>query len=220
MRAILAFVVIVALTAAAVLFTENPGDVEILWQGWQIKTSVGVLVAAAALAALAVTLVVRLVSLTVGTPGAFLRRRRERRRRAGYQALTRGMVAVAAGDPQEAQRYARRAEVLLAEPPLTLLLSAQAAQIGGDEQAAKNFFTAMLDRPETELLGLRGLFNQALRGGDREAARHLARRAAELRPNTAWAALSLFDLEARGSCNEATLPRNGCSPSSPRRNSL
>ena len=39
------------------------------------------------------------LSLILGSPRAFLRRRRERRRRAGYQALTRGMVAVAAGDP-------------------------------------------------------------------------------------------------------------------------
>jgi HemY protein len=180
-----------------VFLADNPGRVEIVWPGWQILTSVGVLIAAAALAALAVAVVLWLLSLILGSPGMFFRRRRERRRRAGYEALTRGMVAVAAGDPQEARRYARRAEALLAEPPLTLLLSAQAAQIGGDESAAKNFFTAMLDRPETEFLGLRGLLNQALREGDRDTARRLAERAAALRPTAAWAAASLFDLEAR-----------------------
>ncbi len=196
MRAIFALVAIVAL-AAAVFLADNPGRVEIVWHGWQILTSVGVLIAAAALAALAVALLLWLLSLILGSPGMFFRRRRERRRRAGYEALTRGMVAVAAGDPQEARRYARRAEALLAEPPLTLLLSAQAAQIGGDELAAKNFFTAMLDRPETEFLGLRGLLNQALREGDRDTARRLAARAAALRPTAAWAVASLFDLEAR-----------------------
>ncbi len=174
MRGIFALIVIAALAAAAVFLADNPGRVEILWQGWQIDTSVGVLIAAAALAALAVALALWLLSLILGSPGAFFRRRRERRRRAGYQALTRGMVAVAAGEAQEARRYARRAEALLAEPPLTLLLSAQAAQIGGDELAAKRFFTAMLDRRETEFLGLRGLLNQALREGDRDAARRLA----------------------------------------------
>jgi HemY protein len=196
MRAIFALIVIAALAAAAVFLADNPGRVDILWQGWQLDTSVGVLVAAAALAALCVALLLRLLSLIFGSPRALLRGRRARRRRAGYEALTRGMVAVAAGDPQEARRYARRAEVLLAEPPLTLLLSAQAAQLGGDELAAKKFFTAMLDRPETEFLGLRGLLNHALREGDRDAARRLAERAVALRPNTAWAASSLFDLEA------------------------
>lgn len=197
MRTIFALVIIAALAASAVFFADNPGRVDIVWQGWQIDTSVGVLIAVAALAALAVALVLRLISLILSSPGAFMRRRREQRRSAGYQALTRGMVAVAAGDPQEARRYARRAEALLAEPPLTLLLSAQAAQIGGDELAAKKFFTAMLDRPETEFLGLRGLLNQALREGDRGTARRLAERAVELRPNTAWALSSLFDLEVR-----------------------
>jgi HemY protein len=195
MRMIRAVLVIAAVAAAAVFLTDNPGQVEIAWRGWLIETSVGVLIAAAVLAALAAAFVLRLISLIVGSPTAFVRRRRERRRHAGYEALTRGMVAVAAGDPQQARRFARRAEALLAEPPLTLLLSAQAAQIGGDELAAKKFFTAMLDRPETEFLGLRGLLNQALRDGDRAAARGLAERALELRPNVAWALSSLFDLE-------------------------
>lgn len=197
MRAVFALIAVVALAAAAVFFADNPGRVDIVWQGWQIDTSVGVLIAAAALTALLAVLALRLVSLILGWPGAFARRRRERRRRAGYEALTRGMVAVAAGEPHEAQRYARQAEALLAEPPLTLLLSAQAAQLGGDETAAEKFFTAMLDSPQTEFLGLRGLFNQALRKGDQNAARRLAGRAAAMRPTAGWAMSSLFDLEAR-----------------------
>jgi HemY protein len=197
MRTILALLVVAGLAGSAVFLTDNPGRVEILWQGWQIGTSVGVLIGAAALAAIAVFVALWLLRALYATPAAWRRRRRERRRRAGYEALTRGMVAVAAGDPQEAQRHAKRAEVLLAEPPLTLLLSAQAAQIGGDELAAKKFFSAMLERPETEFLGLRGLLNQALRDDDRATARALAERAAALRPDTAWAASSLFDLEAR-----------------------
>ena len=107
------------------------------------------------------------------------------------------MVAVAAGEPREAQRYARRADALLADPPLTLLLSAQAAQLDGDENAAKKFFTAMLDRRETEFLGLRGLINQALRADEPGAALELAERARRLRPNTGWLTQSLFDLEIR-----------------------
>jgi HemY protein len=196
MRTIGTLLVIAALVAAAV-FADNPGRVAIVWQGWQIETSVGILVAAAVVAAVAVMLLVWLLLRVVGSPRTYMRWRRERRRRAGYQALTRGMVAVAAGDPEEARRYARRAEVLLAEPPLTLLLSAQAAQLGGDETAAKKFFTTMLDRHETEFLGLRGLLNQALREGDRSTARGLAERAAALSPKTRWAVLSLFDLEVR-----------------------
>jgi HemY protein len=196
-RSILGLLVFAVLVAVAVFFADHPGQVEIVWQGWQVTTSVGVLVAAAVLAALLVALLFWIVSRMVGSPRVFLHRRRERRRRAGYQALTQGMVAVAAGNPHEAQRYARKAEALLAEPPLTLLLSAQAAQLEGDETAAKKFFTAMLDRPETEFLGLRGLLNQVLRVGDRGTALRLTQRAMTLRPGTPWVVQSLFDLEAR-----------------------
>jgi HemY protein len=196
-RGLLGLLVFVGVITAAIFFADHPGQVEIVWQGWQVETSVGVLAAAAVLAGLAIALLYWLVSLILGSPRAFLRHRRERRRRAGYRALTRGMVAVAAGDPHEAQRCARRADALLADPPLTLLLSAQAAQLGGDETAAKKFFTAMLDRPEMEFLGLRGLLNQALRAGDRGTALHLTERAATLRPDTAWVVDSLFELEAR-----------------------
>jgi len=81
------------------------------------------------------------------------------------------------GDAEEAQKFARKADVLLAEPPLTLLLSAQAAQLNGDDQAAQRYFMAMIERKETEFLGLRGLIMHALRGGDEATALTLIERA-------------------------------------------
>ena len=119
-------------------------------------------------------------------PGHIGASRTAKRRREGYLALTRGMVAVAAGDVEEAQRYAAQAAKRLHEPPLTLLLSAQAAQLAGNESEATRHFTAMLQRSETEFLGLRGLLAQAVRKGDRAKALALAERARKLRPNTPW----------------------------------
>jgi HemY protein len=196
-RAILGLILIAGLVAVAVFFADHPGQVDIVWQGWELNSSVGVLAAAASLLGLAAALLIWLALLIINCPRAFLRRRGERRRRAGYRALTQGMVAVAAGDPQDARRCARRADALLADPPLTLLLSAQAAQLEGDEMAAKKFFTAMLDRRETEFLGLRGLLNQALRAGDRATALRLSERAASMRPGTPWVVESRFDIEVR-----------------------
>jgi HemY protein len=196
-RGIAGILILAAVIAAAVFMADRPGRVDIIWQDWQIETSVGVLVAAAVFAALLVWLLISALRLIISSPQRMLRSRRAWRRRAGYRALAQGMVAVAAGDAQEARRYARRADVLLADPPLTLLLSAQAAQLDGDEGAAKRFFTAMLERHETEFLGLRGLLNQALRAGDRRAALQLTERAMALRPRARWVALSRFDLETR-----------------------
>lgn len=197
MRALPALFVIAVLAVGAGLIGAATGSVVIVWHGREIYTDVRVLAAGiAALALLAALLLSVLVWLVRG-PGAFLRARRERRRRNGYRALTQGMVAVAAGDAEEAQKFARKADMLLAEPPLTLLLSAQAAQLKGDEQAAARYFTAMLDRAETEFLGLRGLIMQALRRQDEAAALKMAERAHRLRPKTPWVVSSLFELQAR-----------------------
>jgi HemY protein len=205
MRAAAGLVIVAVLVAVAVFFADHPGRVAILWQGWQVETSVGVLAAAALLLALAMALLLRLLRAVRRSPRAVARWQQERRRRAGYRALSQGMVAVAAGEPEEARRHARRAGALHADAPLTLLLSAQAAQLDGDENAAKRFFTAMLDRPETEFLGLRGLLNQALRAEERAPALALAERARRLRPNARWVGESLLELELRDRRWEAAL---------------
>src|SRR3546814_4260342 len=78
-----------------------------------------------------------------------------------------------------------------------MLLSAQAAQLNGDQTAARRYFEAMLERPETEFLGLRGLLNQSLRTDDPARALALAHRARALRPSTPWVLRTCLDLEIR-----------------------
>lgn len=198
MRRLLLFVALAALVVAtAVWVADRPGHIAIQWQGWRVDTSVAILLLVTAALALAFALGLRFLGWLVRIPRRWRRWAQERRRRRGYQSLTLGMVAVAAGDPEEAARQARRADVLLDEPPLTMLLSAQAAQLNGDEAAARRYFTAMLDRRETEFLGLRGLLMQAMRAGDSPAALELARRARRLRPDTPWVLTTLFELETR-----------------------
>jgi HemY protein len=198
MRRALGLLVLAAATILAVVwFAERPGEVAVVWQGWRIDTSFGVLAIAAGLVAVAAIALAWLWRMLVTGPRRLARWRRDRRRRQGYAALTRGLVAVAAGDPAEARRHARRADVLLDEPPLTMLLAAQTAQLLGDEDEARRHFRRMLENPETAFLALRGLITQALRTGDTGEALVLARRARELRPATAWVQTTLLDLETR-----------------------
>jgi len=183
------------LIAVAVWLADRPGHVEIQWQGRVIETSVAVLVAAVAALMLLAAWLYRLWRSLRRAPGRFVEGRRFARREKGYRALTRGMVAVAAGDAEAARRFARKADVLLDEPPLTLLLSAQAAQLAGDETAATRYFEAMLRRPDMEFLGLRGLLNQSLRNRESVQALEMAKRARSLRPDAAWTHRACFDLE-------------------------
>ncbi|MBX3491903.1 MAG: heme biosynthesis protein HemY [Parvibaculum sp.] len=196
LRAIFIFIVVALLSALAIWLADNPGDLTMHWRGYEIRTSFVVGVGVMALAAFLVLLVYRIVSGFIDTPAsvaAFLEKRRQQK---GFLALSRGMVAVAAGDATEAKRYAAQAHKLLDAPPLTLLLAAQAAQLEGDEKSATGYFERMLEAPETAFLGLRGLFIQARRAGDREQALAHARRAFELRPQTPWAAQAVFEIEA------------------------
>jgi len=185
------------LVALAYWLAERPGRVAVDWLGYRVETSVGLLLLAVALVALGAALAYRFWRFVYRAPRDLGRTLQAGRRRRGYAALTQGMVAVAAGEADEAARAARRADTLLEEPPLTMLLSAQAAQLNGDEAAAKRYFTAMLKDRETRFLGLRGLLTQALREGDERTALDLVRQAHGIRPRTPWVLTALFDLSER-----------------------
>ena len=190
-------VLLVAVTFAVVWMVQNPGSVTLQWRGWRLDTSAGILFAVTALIAIVAAVIYRAWSFIRRVPGEIGDAFRNRRTRKGYESLTQGMVAVAAGDADEAAKQARRATSLLDAPPLTMLLSAQSAQLAGDDKAAAGFFTSMLDNPETEFLGVRGLLNQALKAGDHDAALKLASRAYRLKPKSEWVAGTLFDLQTR-----------------------
>ncbi len=190
------FALAIAIMIGAVWLAERPGLVTIEWHGWRLDTSVGVVLVAFVLVGALVTGLYATWRWISAMPGLVFESWGEGKRRRGYRALTQGMVAVAAGDSAEAQKMARLAEKLLDEPPLTMLLSAQAAQLAGDKEAARRHFAAMLEDPRMSFLGLRGLLTQSLRDGDSTRALAYAERAFALRPDTPWVVRSLFDMQA------------------------
>jgi HemY protein len=196
-RTLLALLLIAAAVAVAVFFADHPGQVEIVWQGWQVDTSIGVLAGAALLLAAAAWLLVLLIAALWRLPRNLRRRRADRRRRSGDAALTRGLVALAAGQAAEARRQAGRAAHLLDGAPIPLMLLAEAATRQGDTAAAREAYASLLERPDSEFLGLRGLIGQALRDGEDNAARRLAARAQQLRPDAGWLLETLLVLQAR-----------------------
>ncbi len=197
-RAGLILLVLALIGAAAAWFAEYPGNVSVNWSGWRIDTSVSAAALSLGLVVVASALTYRMWAWLRGGPRRLAASREIVRRQRGYKALTQGMVAVAAGDGAEAMRLSKSAEALLKDPPLTLLLSAQSAQLDGDEGAAERYFTSMLANPDLEFLGLRGLLSQSLRRGDNDAALKFARRAYALKPRAEWAQTTLFELQMAG----------------------
>lgn len=195
MRRLLLLAAIVGLAVAGTVWlADRPGDVTIRWQGWRIDTTVPVLLAAVAALYAALHLIGRVLGLVLGAPGRLLSLRRRRRERQGYEALTGGLAAAASGDVKRAGRLARKADKLLNNPAVTGLLSAQAAQLSGDEAAQAERFRAMTARRDTAFLGHKGLAELALKAGDRETARAEADTAFGLNPGAEGLAELLFDL--------------------------
>jgi HemY protein len=189
--------VVFALALGFAWLADRPGALVLTWQGYEIETSL--LVAALAIVAVVAALLglgalVRAVLATPRVVGAYLGARRRDR---GYRALTRGMIAVGAGDTRTAARAADESVSLLGQEPLTLLLTAQAAQLAGDGARARDAFEALAARPETRVLGLHGLFVEARRQGEDEAARHFAEEATRAAPRIGWAGAALFEYQAQ-----------------------
>ncbi|WP_210496597.1 heme biosynthesis protein HemY [Microvirga antarctica] len=179
----------------AVWLADRPGTVLVTFGGYEMQTSVAVAAVALVAIALALAFLWAGVSALLQLPSRLTFASRARRRARGYQAVSRGMVAVGAGDPIAARRYAGEAERLLGREALTLLLKAQAAQVSGNRAAAEAAFTEMMDEDDTRVLGLRGLFVEARRRGDTDAAREYAGEAIRIAPAATWASDAV--LEAR-----------------------
>ncbi len=194
-RVVLFLVTLALIATGFVWFADRPGDVAITWMGYQIETSLMV-------AALAVAALVVVVMMVWSIARAHL-------------ALARAGVAVLPSSPRHeglSRHFARadrdrlrrhaasrrksadEAARLSPGDPLTLLLTAQSAQLAGDRIGAERAFHEMARHDNTKLLGLRGLYIEAQRRNDPPAARRVAEEAAKAAAsNSTWAGQAVLD---------------------------
>jgi HemY protein len=192
-RVILYLALVALLAVGVVWLADRPGDVAVTWQGWRIETSVMVAAVATAIVVAIAVMVWSLVRLVLRSPDLIAMFLSHRRGVRGYLAISRGLIAVGAGDARAARRAADEAERIAPGEPLALLLNAQCAQLAGDRAAAEFAFRAMAERDDTKLLGLRGLYVEAQRRKDTAAAQRHAEEAAKAAPSLAWAGQAVLD---------------------------
>lgn len=190
---------VAALATAMLAITGEPGHASVVWLGWRADMTAAAFVLITLFVALSAMLAWRLLVWAAEAPRRAERTRAEAKRRQANEVLTRGFVAVAAGDGLEARRLAAKAADLADEAPgLVRVLAAQAAEAAGDAVAAQAAYTAMLSLPDMRLAGRKGLMQLALAQGDRAAATTHAE-AAYGEPRTArwaWRAVLEARLEA------------------------
>jgi HemY protein len=109
-----------------------------------------------------------------------------RRRVAGDAAVSRTLVAIAAGEAGAAVRESARARRMLGDTPQTLLLAAEAFRLAEREADATALYNLLSARSDGALLGLRGLFRQAMNKENWAEAAQIAKRAEEVHPAGGW----------------------------------
>lgn len=108
------------------------------------------------------------------------------RRAEGDAALTRALVALAAGTVASARSEVKRARARLGDTPHLLLLTAEAERLAGREDRAAEAYAALAARADARFLGLRGLLRHAIAREDWAEAQRLAREAEAAQPEAAW----------------------------------
>lgn len=206
----------VGLAFAAAYIIETPGEVTLAFAGREFNLSpIGFVIAVVVALVLAlivlkiIGLLVAVVRFLLGDETAISRYFSRSRERRGFNALSDGMVALAAGDTRRATKKAARADKLLRRPDVTRLLSAQAAEQSGDRGRALECNKDLLTDDRTRFVGLQGLIRLKLAEGDKDTALALLQKAFALRPDNEWVLRTLFDLQsARGDWSGARATLN------------
>jgi len=180
-------VIILALGFGFAWIADNPGVVTLNWQGRDIRTSLMVVVIAIGVLVAVLLFIWGIFRGVIGFPSFLSQYFSSRRRDRGYQALSKGLIAAGTGDKDLARRLSKESGKLLKNEPLVELLDAQTCLLEGNREAARGRFETMLKNDDTKLLGLRGLYLEAEREGERGAARLYAEEASQLAPTLAWA---------------------------------
>jgi HemY protein len=192
-----ALLLIVAVAAALVswqVVETDPGTVSLEWGDTEVETSAlfGLLLLVVVVA-VALPLL-RLLMFLMDAPGRLGKVSQRARVRRGQEALALGLIAAEAGEFEEARRHADKAEDLIDEPRLALLLQARSAEVSGDTAGAERAYAGMLQNEDTEVLGRKGLMAAALKRGDRTAARTHAEAALKASKTAVWPFQYAFDL--------------------------
>jgi HemY protein len=168
------------------LLAGIPGHVAASIGAYTIETSVPIAILMLVALLLMILLVLRVLRGLRALPQAGAGWNRRHHLALGERAITRVLVALAAGEQDEARKEARRARHLLGDSPQTLLLVAEAGRLSGREDEAEEAFRALTRQKDARFLGLRGLLRQAVDRRDWSEALVIANQAEAAHPGTIW----------------------------------
>ncbi len=205
LRAVKFMLLATALLALAWWVGGLPGTVTAHAGPYAITTSTQAALLLLVLAAILLTVLLRVLGGIRRVPGQLGGWRAGKRAAAGEAATLRGLAALAAEDAQAAKAEAAKALKLLGETPLALMLSAESARLAGDAAQAKTAFEKLTRHQELKFLGHQGLLRQSLTAKDHETARQHAQAAEAAYPGSAWTRAQRLELALHGQDYAAAL---------------
>ena len=186
-----------AICVASFWMAQQPGSLHLIWLGYEIETSVAVL--------LFVLMGVGLLAFFLGTfvewlrqlPARYVHRHRENRHQKAVDAVYKALLHIAAGEGSKALKYAERVQSGMQHTALPLVLKAESALLAGKEEQAHQLFDQLTTNPDTAFLGYRGLVTQLLKEQKWHQALPYAQKAYILQPKSVWAVEVLYELALR-----------------------
>lgn len=205
LRVLLFAAVVAGIALVGAFLVDSPGRVAISWRGidyppltqLEFIALIGAVMAGLFVVLKLFGLAVAAVRFMMGDETALSRQLSRNKEKRGLEALSRGMIALAEGEPDTAELHARKAAKLLGRPDLTGLLTAQIAEARGDAEAARAQYRELAQDPRTAVVGVKGLLGQAVRRGEMDKALKLAEHALSLKPKDRAVQQGLFELQVR-----------------------
>ncbi len=108
MRRLIALFLLLALAAIALLALRDPGHASLSWGGWQVQTTLAVLLGLALAVVLLLWLILRLLGLILRTPSLLRQRQARRKQERALRELAAAVFSLIEGDWMDAERRFKR----------------------------------------------------------------------------------------------------------------
>jgi len=180
---------VVAIGAGLAFAASLPGELVMMVGSQRIVTSPFIALCLFLLLVIVTLLGLWLIKTIIRAPRTIRNHLGGKRQERGLQILGQGLVAVMSGDVKSARRLTRQSQKLLGaqSQPLLHLLAAETKRLESDHAGAVEIFHTMCDDPHMRLIGLKGLYREAINNGEEENAGRYAAKAARISPSLEWA---------------------------------
>ena len=188
---------IISICIIVAFIANQEGNSQIVWVGWKMDIPTSILFGSFLLLIIIILWLHNLWKLIINLPTNISKLVKENRQKTGYNALAYGLAASSAGDIESTQKYAAQAQRLLDNKDLTEMLSAHAAHLSGDKNAAFKYFNNLANRSSTKFHGQLGLMRLAIENNDHDEALIRARAANSIQPRNPKLNSLLVMMEAK-----------------------